>query len=99
MPVCVPGSLPGFVDTVTTVAGRGSPAEWREPELRPSRSPASSTRPLLRRALALGPERISSHDKDSGRRRWGQPTSGRGPGYAHLTTRRLRSSGGGEFLR
>jgi hypothetical protein len=28
MPVCVPGSLPGFVGTVTTVAGRGSPAEW-----------------------------------------------------------------------
>ena len=28
MPVCEPGSLPGFVDTVTTVAGRGSPAEW-----------------------------------------------------------------------
>lgn len=27
MPVCDPGSLPGFVDTVTTVAGRGSPAE------------------------------------------------------------------------
>jgi hypothetical protein len=29
MPVCIPGSLPGFVGTVTTVAGRGSPAEWR----------------------------------------------------------------------
>ena len=27
MPVCDPGSLPGFVGTVTTVAGRGSPAE------------------------------------------------------------------------
>jgi hypothetical protein len=27
MPVCVPGSLPAFVDTVTTVAGRGSPAD------------------------------------------------------------------------
>ena len=32
MPVCVPGSLPGFVGTVTTVAGRGSPAEC-EPRL------------------------------------------------------------------
>jgi hypothetical protein len=30
MPVCDPGSLPGFVDTVTTVAGRGSPAEWAQ---------------------------------------------------------------------
>jgi hypothetical protein len=27
MPVCDPGSLPGFVGTVTTVTGRGSPAE------------------------------------------------------------------------
>ena len=31
MPVCDPGSLPGFVGTVTTVAGRGSPAEWALP--------------------------------------------------------------------
>jgi hypothetical protein len=30
MPVCGPGSLPGFVGTVTTVAGRGSPAEGFE---------------------------------------------------------------------
>ena len=30
MPVCEPGSLPGFVDIVTTVAGRGSPAEWTQ---------------------------------------------------------------------
>lgn len=27
MPVCAPGSLPAFVDIVTTVADRGSPAE------------------------------------------------------------------------
>jgi hypothetical protein len=33
MPVCDPGSLPGFVGTVTTVAGRGSPAERRRPEI------------------------------------------------------------------
>ena len=31
MPVCDPESLPGFVDTVTTVTGRGSPAERRRP--------------------------------------------------------------------
>ena len=33
MPVCDPGSLPGFVGTVTTVAGRGSPAERRRPHI------------------------------------------------------------------
>jgi hypothetical protein len=37
MPVCVPRSLSGFVDIVTTVAGRGSPAEW--PDLPASEIP------------------------------------------------------------
>jgi hypothetical protein len=44
MPVCVPRSLPGFVGTVTTMAGRGSPAEWPATG-RPPRSPTSSARP------------------------------------------------------
>jgi hypothetical protein len=35
MPVCVPRSLPGFVDTVTVVADRGSPAEVIGANLRP----------------------------------------------------------------
>ncbi len=55
MPVCDPGSLPGFVDTVTTVSGRGSPAEWSRLKPALPRSPTSSTRRLRRRVLALDP--------------------------------------------
>ena len=45
MPVCCPGSPPGFVDTVTTVAGRGSPAECFEiPYLVDSPPPRESWR-------------------------------------------------------
>jgi hypothetical protein len=39
MPVCVPGSLPVFVGTVTTVAGRGSPADSAEHEALPFEIP------------------------------------------------------------
>jgi hypothetical protein len=39
MPVCVPGSLPVFVGTVTTVAGRGSPADSAEREAGPFEIP------------------------------------------------------------
>jgi hypothetical protein len=39
MPVCVPGSLPVFVGTVTTVAGRGSPADSAELEAWPFEIP------------------------------------------------------------
>jgi hypothetical protein len=53
MPVCVPRSLPGFVDTVTTVAGRGSPADW--PAAPASEIPYLVGSPLLWQALALGP--------------------------------------------
>jgi hypothetical protein len=54
MPVCVPGSLPGFVGTVTTVAGRGSPAEWRSLSSA-SEIPCLVDSPLPGRALALSP--------------------------------------------
>ena len=68
MPVCEPGSLPGFVDTVTTVAGRGSPAEWawalRDPL--PRRLVASYDEPwrYLRPCVAfLSGKRISVTDR------------------------------------
>jgi hypothetical protein len=59
MPVCEPGSLPGFVGIVTTVAGRGSPAEWtkRPSEIPylvdsspPTTSPGATSGPFLPRA-------------------------------------------------
>jgi hypothetical protein len=53
-PVCAPGSLPGFVDTVTTVARPRVTRRVGACGLLP-RSPASSTHRLLRRALALDP--------------------------------------------
>ena len=66
MPVCDPGSLPGFVGTVTTVAGRGSPAEWEADPLPPSEipylvdSPPPTGSPGARSgpALLLSPPRI-----------------------------------------
>jgi hypothetical protein len=55
VPVCVPGSLPGFVGTVTTVAGRGSPADETSPCDRSSEIPHLVDSPPPQRALALGP--------------------------------------------
>jgi hypothetical protein len=58
MPVCDPGSLPGFVGTVTTVAGRGSPADlailrspFRDPL--PRQLAASQASPGARSVLEL----------------------------------------------
>ena len=56
MPVCAPESLPGFVGTVTTVVGRGSPAESAPPwSATPSEIPYLVDSPPPTGALALDP--------------------------------------------